>query len=175
MRRFWIALTVWCSLASAACTDGGPAVASNFDLQRFQGHWYEIARVPRDYDLDCHDTVADYRLTGQQQLEMHHSCFSGAGNGNQQNFQAVASVDDASVPAKLTLQIGTYAASYWVLDVGTDYEYAVIGHPSRTMLWILSRTPDLDATRYDAALSLAAARGFDTSQLKKTPQSAAEN
>jgi apolipoprotein D and lipocalin family protein len=150
-------------------------VASNFDLTRFQGHCYEIARIPRDYDLDCHDTVADYRLTTQRELEMHHSCFIGSGSGttNEQNFQAVASVDDASAPAKLTLQIGGYAASYWVLDVGEDYEYAVIGHPSRTMLWILSRTPDLDRSRYDHALSLATGRGFDVSQLQKTPQSAA--
>ncbi len=170
MRKLWQVLGAGCLLA---CTDGGPAVASNFDLQRFQGHWYEIARVPRDYDATCHDTVADYALTGAQQLEMHHSCFSGAGTSNQQNFQAVASVDDASVPAKLTLQIGSYAASYWVLDVGADYEYAVIGHPSRTMLWILSRTPVLDAARYDQALSLATQRGFDVGQLQKTPQSSA--
>lgn len=166
----WIAVAASCLVA---CTDGGPAVASNFELQRFQGHWYEIARVPRDYDLDCHDTVADYRLSNQEQLEMHHSCLSGASAGSAQNFQALATVDDAAVPAKLTLQIGSYSASYWVLEVGQDYEYAVIGHPSRTMLWILSRTPDLDPTRYGHALSLAAARGFDISQLKKTPQSAA--
>jgi apolipoprotein D and lipocalin family protein len=153
------------------CTDGGPAVAAHFDLDRFQGHWYEIARVPRDYDTACRDTVADYRLTGAE-LEMHHSCVTGPSPSDKQDFQAMATVDDAAVPAKLTLQIGSYAASYWVLDVGEDYEYAVIGHPSRTMLWILSRTPDLDSARYEHALSLASNRGFDTSQLKKTPQSA---
>jgi apolipoprotein D and lipocalin family protein len=170
MRSAFIALGACCLFA---CTDGGPAVVSNFDLQRFQGHWYEISRVPRDYDADCRDTVADYRLIGTQQLSMQHSCASASGANGEQRFQAQASVDDASVPAKLTLQIGTYSASYWVLDVGSDYEYALIGHPSRTMLWILSRTPELDAARYDHALSLATARGFDVSQLQKTPQSAA--
>jgi apolipoprotein D and lipocalin family protein len=170
MRSALIALGAWCLLA---CTDGGPAVASNFDLQRFQGHWYEISRVPRDYDANCRDTVADYRLTGAQQLSMQHTCVSSSGPNGEQKFQAQASVDDTSAPAKLTLQIGSYSASYWVLEVGDDYEYAVIGHPSRTMLWILSRTPELDAARYDHALSLATARGFDVSQLQKTPQSAA--
>ncbi len=170
MRSALIAMVGWCLLA---CTDGGPAVATNLDLQRFQGHWYEIARVPRDYDVDCRDTVADYQLTNSRQLEMRHSCVSGSGAGSEQKFQGLASVDEASVPAKLTLQIGSYAASYWVLEVGDDYEYAVIGHPSRTMLWVLSRTPELDAARYDHALSLATGRGFDVSQMKKTPQSAA--
>ena len=169
MRSALFAVGAWLLLG---CTDSGPAVATNFDLQRFQGHWYEIARVPRDYDLECHDTVADYQLTSQGQLEMQHSCHSGSVSGNEQKFRGVASVDDSSVPAKLTLQIGSYAASYWVLDVGADYEYAVVGHPSRTMLWVLSRTPELDSARYDHALSLASARGFDVSQMKKTPQSA---
>ena len=170
MRSAFIAFGAWCLLA---CTDGGPAVASNFELQRFQGHWYEISRVPRDYDANCRDTVADYRLTGPQQLSMQHTCISSSGPNGEQKFQAQACVDDASVPAKLTLQIGTYSASYWVLDVGDNYEYALIGHPSRTMLWILSRTPELDAAFYEHALSLATARGFDVSQLQKTPQSAA--
>jgi len=171
MRKLLPALGV-SALLFTGCTDDGPAVAQNFDLSRFQGHWYEIARVPRDYDLDCKDTVADYDLKGVSELEMRHSCASLSGKSGQ-NFQASAVVDDAAVPAKLTLQIGVFSASYWVLSVGDDYEYAVIGHPSRTMLWILSRTPDLDAARYAAATELATARGFDVSPLQKTPQSAA--
>ena len=74
------------------------------------------------------------------------------------------------------LLLGLVAASCSVpnFEVGDDYEYAVIGHPSRTMLWILSRSPELDAPHYDHALSLASARGFDVSQLEKTPQSTAQ-
>lgn len=172
MRKLLLALGV-SFLGLTGCTDSGPAVAQNFDLSQFQGHWYEIARVPRDYDLDCKDTVADYELKSGSEIEMHHSCASLSGKSAAQNFQATASVDDVKEPAKLTLQIGAFSASYWVLAVGDDYEYAVIGHPSRTMLWILSRTPDLDASRYDAATALAASRGFDVSQLQKTQQTAA--
>ncbi|HEX3776488.1 MAG TPA: lipocalin family protein [Polyangiaceae bacterium] len=168
MRRALIALF---AASSFGCTDSGPAVATNFDLASFQGHWYEISRVPRDYDTDCRDTVADYEMTGASQMQMRHSCFLGSGTGNQQEFQAVASVEDPSVPAKLTLQIGSYSADYWVLDTGNDYDYAVVGHPSRTMLWILSRTPTLADASYSRALTLAQNRGFDVSQLAKTPQS----
>jgi len=163
------------ALSLCSCSESGPAVATNFTLDRFQGHWYEIARVPRDYDERCRDTVADYRLTGANSLEMRHSCWTGSGPQDIQNFRATATVDDAAVPAKLSLQIGAYSAGYWVLDVGQDYEYAVIGHPSRTMLWILSRTPELDSALYAKALTLATGRGFDVGQLQKTPQSEAIN
>jgi len=166
MRSVLIALAACCAWA---CTDSGPAVASHFDLERFQGHWFEIARVPRDYDEQCQDTVADYRLTSPRQMQMHHSCATSTGTN--QEFQATATVDEAAVPAKMTLQVGSYGGGYWVLDVDDNYDYALIGHPSRTMLWVLSRTPTLDASTYEHALSLATARGFDTTQLKKTPQS----
>ena len=56
-----------------------------------------------------------------------------------------ATVPDPSAPAKLALDVGGYSGDYWILEVGPNYEYAVVGHPSRLYYWILSRTPTLDA------------------------------
>ena len=152
-----------------------PEVETNFELLRFQGRWFEIARIPRDHDADCHDTVADYRLTSSQRLDLTHTCFAGSATGTKREFRAVASVDDPSVPAKLSLQIGLYAGAYWVLDVGDAYDYAVIGHPSRTMLWILARKPELDATTWNKAVGVAQERGFAVGLLQRTPQSGGES
>lgn len=168
-------LMILCAALSAfGCMEGEPEVEANFELPRFQGRWFEIARVPRDHDADCNDTVADYRLTSSERMELTHSCFAGSPSGTKREFRAVATVDDPSVPAKLSLQIGLYAGAYWVLDVGDAYEYAVIGHPSRTMLWILAREPALDAATWDLALAVAQKQGFATGQLQRTPQSGAK-
>ncbi|HEY6561806.1 MAG TPA: lipocalin family protein [Polyangiaceae bacterium] len=166
MRR-WIV----CAALATACTEPGPAVEKNFELERFQGRWYEIARVPRDYDAHCHDTVADYRLTAHDRLEVRHTCFMKSASGPVHEFRAVATRDDPSEPAKLSLQIGLYAGAYWVLDVGERYEYAVVGHPSRTALWVLSRTPALAEPIWGHALSLAKSQGFNVEALRRTPQS----
>jgi apolipoprotein D and lipocalin family protein len=167
----WIS-TLLCLLLSS-CGADDPTVAEDLELARLEGRWYEIARVPRDHDRHCHDTTADYRLTGPDQLELVHSCHVGSFSGPLKRFAAPAEVDDPAVPAKLSIQIGLYRGAYWVLEVGKGYEYAVVGHPSLTMLWVLSRDPTLDPAIYERILARAARQGFGTNLLQRTPQSLA--
>ncbi len=162
---------VACALALLACMDSGPAVAEHFDPARFQGHWYEIARIPRDYDARCEDTTADYRLVESGSLELVHRCRLGSKSGSVSELRATLDSDDPDAEAKLTIELGLYRGAYWVLDVGNDYEYAVIGHPSRAMAWILARTPEMEDDSYARALDLLTRQGFATQQLRLTPQS----
>jgi apolipoprotein D and lipocalin family protein len=161
--------------ALLGCADRDPPVATNLDLVRFQGRWYEIARIPRNYDELCYDTTADYELAGPGALDFWHQCRLGSPLGRLSEFYAPARAEDPNVPAKLTLDLGLYRGAYWVLDVGRDYEYALIGHPSLTMLWVLSRTPKLDGEKYARALDLARRDGFSTDELVLTPQSLARD
>lgn len=163
-----------CSVLALACAEREPSVAPNFELERFQGHWYEIARIPRDYDLTCHDTTADYTFTAPGKLELYHSCRLGSATGALSQFAAPATVDDPKVPAKLTLDLGVYRGSYWVLEVDKDYSYALIGHPSLTMLWVLSRTPTLPSDVYEHLRATASRQGYDPNALVLTPISSAD-
>jgi apolipoprotein D and lipocalin family protein len=170
-------LVIACAALSAstfcACTSDDPPVAANVELERFQGLWYEIARMPRDYDETCHDTIADYRLVSPNELEMTHTCHLDSPSGSLSQFRAPAKASDPRVPAKLTLDLGLYHGDYWILDVGKDYEYALIGHPSLTMLWILSRSPSLDEKTLASLENEAGRLGFAASALRMTPQSRA--
>src|SRR5215475_10305263 len=134
-RRPRIAALAFVSALAAACSDREPSVAQNFELERFQGHWFEIARIPRDYDRTCVDTTADYTLSAPGKLDLLHTCHLGSATGALSQFAAPATVDDPATPAKLTLDLGLYRGAYWVLEVDKDYGYALIGHPSLTMLW----------------------------------------
>jgi apolipoprotein D and lipocalin family protein len=157
--------------AVLGCTDGEPAVAEGLSLERFEGRWYEIARIPRDYDRTCHDTTAEYRLTGPGHLEMTHRCHLVTTDGKLSEFRAPAAAGDARVPAKLTLDLGYFYGDYWVLAVGKNYEDALIGHPSLTMLWVLSRSPTLAPERYEELTALATRQGYGVGMLELTPQS----
>jgi apolipoprotein D and lipocalin family protein len=161
------------SLFASACSNPEPSVAQGFELERFQGHWYEIARIPRDYDETCYDTTADYELTAPGKLELRHSCHLGSGTGALSQFAAPATVDDPAVPAKLTLDLGLYRGSYWVLEVDKDYDYALIGHPSLTMLWVLARTPTLPGSVLAQLRATASHEGYDPDALVMTPVSQA--
>lgn len=61
---------------------------------------------------------------------------------------------------------------YWVVGVADDYSWAVVGSPGRAYLWVLSRTPELDALPFETALAAARANSFDVDKLVSTHQPA---
>jgi apolipoprotein D and lipocalin family protein len=80
-------------------------------------------------------------------------------------------VVDKETNAKLKVSFfWFFAGDYWIIDLGRDYEYAVIGHPKRKYLWILSRVKEMDNTVYEEILSLLRDKKYDTSKLIKTAQ-----
>jgi len=58
-----------------------------------------------------------------------------------------------------------FRGDYYVMNVTQDYEYALIGTPDRSYLWILSRTPSLSESIKSKYLSQAQSEGFEVSEL----------
>jgi apolipoprotein D and lipocalin family protein len=157
--------------SAIACQSDPPLeVAPQVELSQLQGKWYEIARLPRSTEVDCHGTTAFYTQAADGSLGLVNQCNVGSATGALQTISMKATVPDSSVPAKLALNVGGYTGDYWILEVGSNYEYTVVGHPSRLYLWILSRTPTLDASVMSGILERAQAKHFDTTLLEYTPQ-----
>jgi apolipoprotein D and lipocalin family protein len=57
---------------------------------------------------------------------------------------------------------------YWILGLADDYTWSLVGSPDRAYLWILSRTPDMNADAYASAVRVAAANGFEVDRLVRT-------
>jgi apolipoprotein D and lipocalin family protein len=73
---------------------------------------------------------------------------------------------DQSTNAKLKVSFfWPFSGDYWILDLGPNYEYAMVGEPGRKYLWILSRQPNLDEETYLKLAMKARLLGFDTSRL----------
>jgi apolipoprotein D and lipocalin family protein len=145
-------------------------IAQDVDLNRFQGKWYEIARLPRTTQTDCHGTTAFYTWNPAGALSLVNQCNVGGPSGPLNTVSMTATVPNAAQPAKLALSVGGFSGDYWILEVGPNYDYAVVGHPSRDYLWILSRTPTLDASTMQGVIARAQAQQFDTTRLEYTPQ-----
>jgi apolipoprotein D and lipocalin family protein len=154
-----------------ACNQDPPlATVTTVDLNRFQGQWFEIAHLPRPTQVNCTGTTANYAVTSSTALTLVHQCNVGSLDGPLRQVAANAVVKDPGAPAKLAVDFGGFYGDYWIIDLDTDYEYAVIGHPSRDYLWILSRTPRLDPATLDGVKQRAQANGFDVSHLEYTEQ-----
>jgi apolipoprotein D and lipocalin family protein len=63
-----------------------------------------------------------------------------------------------------------FRGKYWIIDLADDYSYAVVSHPNRRYLWILSRTPKLNQEEYKNIISKLQQNAFDLTKLKITKQ-----
>jgi apolipoprotein D and lipocalin family protein len=170
-KKLLVAVALLAACSALACQSDPPLeVAPKVELSKLQGKWYEIARLPRSTEVDCHGTTAFYTQASDGSLGLVNQCNVGSATGALQTISMTATVPDSTVPAKLALNVGGYTGDYWILEVGSNYEYTVVGHPSRLYLWILSRTPTLDPSVMSGILDRAQAEHFDTTLLEYTPQ-----
>lgn len=153
-------------LGLPGCSHDDLPVATNVDLQRFEGKWYEVAHLPRPTQRDCSGTTATYTRQTDGTFAFAHECTLK--DGSYYGKTMIASVPDSKSPAKLAIDVGGFKGDYWILEVAPDYRYAVIGHPSRDYLWILSRSQTLAPADQEHVLASAKDTGFDTTRLEYT-------
>ncbi|KAI6682432.1 hypothetical protein NL676_036313 [Syzygium grande] len=158
--------------------DSVPSVVKDFDLKRYSGRWYEIAAFPSFFEAkNAVDTRATYTLKEDGTLDVLNE---GWVNGKREYIEGTAyKADPSSNEAKLKVKfsvppsfpIFAVTGDYWVLYIDVDYQYAVIGQPSRKYLWIISRKSHIDDKIYNQLVQKAVDEGYDVSKLHKTPQS----
>lgn len=143
---------------------GEPLDVIDVDLSRFQGRWYEIARLPRaDQPPESpRKTMRELRANGRTLTE------ASAPARSDSSFRVIGAVtvSTPSKPAKLSVDSGGSCADGWIIEIDPEYRHAVIGHPGRKSLWIVSRSPSLDRAVLASIIDRARAKGFDVSQLE---------
>lgn len=141
------------------------------DLKKYAGKWYEIASFPQRFQKGCYCTTADYTITDKGYVIVENKCNKDSINGKQSSVKGKAFVVENTGNAKLKVQFfWPFKGKYWIIDLADDYSYAVVGHPSRDYLWILSRTPSMDDITYNQITLRLKEKGFDITKLKRTKQ-----
>ena len=142
------------------------------DLKRYLGTWYEIASYPQYFQRGCVASTATYTLRADGRIDVLNQCRDESFDGRLRQAEGVAwIVDPSESEAKLKVRFfWPFAGDYWIIELDPDYAYAVIGHPSREYLWILSRTPTLQSDRYAHVLERIKAHGYTLDRLNRTPQ-----
>lgn len=144
---------------------------SSVDLERYVGTWYEIASYPQSFQKDCTATTAHYEAREDGEIDVTNRCRKGSLDGKLDESKGRARVVDTETHAKLEVSFFPFAwGEYWVIDLAPDYSWSVVGHPSRDYLWILSRTPQLDAETQNAIMDRLEAQGFPLDRLEMTLQ-----
>lgn len=141
------------------------------DLQRYLGTWYEIAAFPQRFQKGCTGSTANYTARDDGEIDVLNRCRVGSPDGEEKAAKGRARVVDRETNARLEVSFfRPFWGDYWIVDLGSDYEYAVVGHPSRDYLWILGRTPSMDNVVYEGIVARLRAQGYEAERLKRTQQ-----
>jgi apolipoprotein D and lipocalin family protein len=141
------------------------------DVVRYMGTWFEIAKFPQRFEKGLVGVTANYTLLPNGKVRVLNRGYEEDFNGKLETAKGKAWVVDTTTNAKLKVSFfWPFAGNYWVLELGKDYEYVVVGDESRKYLWILSRTPQMDEAVYNELLRRVQDKGFDISKLEKNPQ-----
>jgi apolipoprotein D and lipocalin family protein len=167
-------------VALAAC--GGrvddsalPETVPALDLERYMGRWYELALIPNRFQAHCdHNTMAEYRRLEDGQVRVLNSCVTAAGETD--TAEGVARVVDTTSNARLEVSFVSllgwqlFFGDYWVLGLGPEYEYAVIGTPDRRYGWVLSRAQTLGDAQWRRVEEILVSNGYNPEVFEKSPQ-----
>jgi apolipoprotein D and lipocalin family protein len=139
---------------------------NQFQLQRYLGTWYEIARLDHRFERGLVDVKADYSLRDDGGVRVLNS---GTNSSSGQRETAEGRAYFVSTPDIGQLKVsffGPFFGGYNIIALDkSDYRYALIAGPTRDYLWILARTPQLEAPVLDALVAQAKAQGFNTDAL----------
>jgi apolipoprotein D and lipocalin family protein len=165
-----LVLLYGCSVPKEMSTESIPAVKS-FDLQRFLGTWYEVARFPHSFENGLDKVTATYTLRDDGKIDVLNKGFNTA-KGEWKEAKGKARIKDSYTGAFLEVSFfWIFYADYKVIILDTvNYSYAMVTSSSKKYLWILSRTPHLDDAISDTLIRKAGDWGFNISTIYKVPQ-----
>lgn len=140
------------------------------DIARFMGEWFEIARLENRYERGMVAVTAHYTLREDGMVEVVNSGLCPL-RGDRKISRGVAKT--TSVPGRLRVSFTKlFSSEYNVMELGENYEWALVGSRSASYLWILARRPELDAATFEELKIRAQERGYDIEQLLTVDQSA---
>ena len=169
---FFCAFLSACAGPAALDPSRVPPTVARVELARYQGTWYEIARLPMWFQRNCLRSQATYGILEAGEVSVLNECDT-AGSGKE-SIRGRARVVEAKTNAKLEVRFDNWFAvfippqpqgNYWILYLDGDYRTVIVGTPDRNNLWIMARTPAIDEARYNELVGIASSLGFETDKL----------
>jgi len=143
-----------------------------FEIQRYLGTWYEIARLPNWFERDLVNVTATYSPRDDGKITVLNQGYKPDKDGKlkQARGRAKFAGDPETGHLKVSF-FGPFYADYIIIELDTtDYQYALVAGSKHKFLWILSRSPHMDQTLYQRLIATATDLGFDRDALYKVPQ-----
>ena len=161
-------LVIAAALFLSACTGmpAGVAPVKDFELNRYLGKWYEVARLDHSFEKGLEQVSAEYSLNPNGSVKVVNRGYSTTKNKWSEAVGKAKFVQDPATGYLKVSFFGPFYGSYVVFDLDKEgYEYAFVSGPDLSYLWLLSRNKTVSSEVKASFLKQAKAIGFDTSKL----------
>lgn len=164
MRLYRLVLVL---LLASACTSvpEGIEPVQSFEVDRYLGKWYEIARLDHGFERGLSRVTADYQLREAGGIRVINRGYSAEKNAWEQAEGKAYFVADPNIAHLKVSFFGPFYGSYIVFELDDDYQYAFISGPSRDYLWLLAREPRVSEELKTHFVAVAEEKGFDVDSL----------
>lgn len=152
----------------SGCTSlpDGITPVSNFELKRYLGTWYEIARFDHRFERGLSNVTAEYSLRDDGGVKVLNRGYSNAAKKWKEAEGKAYFEQNTSTGFLKVSFFGPFYASYVIFELDHEnYQYSLICGSDRSYLWILARTPVIDDQLKEKLVRIAREKGFDTDKL----------
>jgi apolipoprotein D and lipocalin family protein len=167
-RSVWL-VAVTLVLALAGCSSISPPAGitpvTPFDLTRYDGRWYEVARLDHSFERGMTDVSATYQRQADGTVRVLNRGFDTGKNDWRQAEGKAKFIGDANTASLKVSFFGPFYGGYHVAALDADYQWALVVGPDRSYCWILSRTKQLPTGVREQLVARASALGIDTQAL----------
>ncbi|MFZ4777644.1 MAG: lipocalin family protein [Terrimicrobiaceae bacterium] len=173
--KAFIALFSLLTLAACSTMPKQPPLKTvdHVDMQKFMGPWYVIGTIPWIVEKNNVGTMDIYEPRKDGKIDIRYVFHKKSLDAPRQEWKAVGRVVDTKTNARWAIQfIWPFEAPYLVLALSPDYQQTVIGHPSRDLVWIMSRKPVMSDQDFEKTVRDLAAQGYDPKRIVRVPQKA---
>jgi apolipoprotein D and lipocalin family protein len=138
----------------------------NFQVERYLGKWYEIARLDHSFERGLTSVIAEYSLRpdgGVRVLNRGYSTKESKWKEAEGKAYFVSRADQGFLKVSF---FGPFYGAYIVFGLDHEnYSYALICGPDKSYLWLLSRSPKINEDLKNRLTEKAISLGFDTDKL----------
>jgi len=139
---------------------------SGFEVDRYLGTWYEIARLDHSFERGLEQVSAEYSLRDDGGIRVVNQGYDKIKQRWKRTEGKAYFIGDSDVGRLRVSFFGPFYGGYNIIDLDQQsYRYALVAGPDKSYLWILARQPQLDKSITERLLSKASALGFDISRM----------
>lgn len=159
-------ISLFLSLTSCTGVPKGISPVDNFNLPKYLGTWYEIARLDHSFEKDLTHVTAEYSTTENSGLKVLNTGYNSIKKKWETAEGRAYFVNDNTQGHLKVSFFGPFYGSYVIFKIDEhNYQYAFVTSYKKDFLWLLARTPKIDNEVKNDFIKTASNLGFDTNKL----------